>query len=118
MAPPACGPLAIVQGMAAELVVPDVIEMLRAYQGRLWWLHVPDSRVGFGSAGFPDFVIVGQAGIIFRECKPHASSQLSPPQTAWRYALLGTGADYAVWTRADLEDGTIRRQLEQLLSAG
>ncbi len=98
----------------SEQVVTDVIELLDAYGGALQWVHVPDSRQLFGSPGFPDFVIGGAAGILFRECKPTRHSHLSPHQTTWRYMLVAAGANYAIWTGEDLADGTIARELAAL----
>jgi hypothetical protein len=99
-----------------EQVVPGVIRCLDSYAHSVRWIHFPDSRGMLGSRGFPDFVIAGPRGLLFRECKPRPDSHLSPSQTAWRWMLLAAGADYAVWTQQDLDDGTIERQIDTLRS--
>jgi hypothetical protein len=98
-----------------ERVVPDVIELLDSYGQRLRWIHIPDSRTVSGASGFPDFIITGPHGILYRECKPRRSSQLGRNQIAWKYMLLAAGANCGVWAQEDLDDGTAQRELEELL---
>jgi hypothetical protein len=98
-----------------EAVVPGVIELLDTYGDQLRWIHIGDSRIVSGTNGFPDFVILGPRGMLYRECKPHVRSPLSPHQTGWRYGLIAAGANYAVWTQEDLDNGTAERELEALL---
>lgn len=97
-----------------EAIVPDVMELLDTYDGRLQWIHINDARQLYGTKGFPDFIIAGPGGILFRECKPHRMSHLKPHQTSWRYTLAATGADYAIWCQEDLDNGTIERELVKL----
>ena len=97
-----------------EAIVPEVAQLLDSYGQRLRWIHVPDSRRLYGTAGCPDYVIVGARGVLWRECKPRASSTLKPAQVAWRYLLLAAGADYAIWTQRQLDDGTAERELEAI----
>lgn len=63
-----------------------------------------------GQRGFPDLVVAGPRGTLFRELKD-AWAMPRPSQTKWRYTLLAGGADYAVWRPAAWFDGTIRREL-------
>ena len=64
-------------------------------------------------AGWPDSVIIGPGGILYRELK----SQFGRPtreQTDVGYRLTAVGADFAIWRPMDLLDGTIARQLAEL----
>lgn len=97
----------------AEAVVDEVIALLRA-RPALRWLHVPDSRQLPGNPGFPDFIVVGPGGVIFREAKPHPGARLRPGQTGWSYALMAAGADFALWYPEDLANGSVGRELDQL----
>lgn len=73
----------------------------------LYGYHTYDSRRS--QAGFPDWVIVGQA-VLFRELKTD-SGQLSSEQTRVKYALQAAGADWDVWRPRDLIAGRIQDQL-------
>jgi hypothetical protein len=65
--------------------------------------------------GYPDLTIVGPAGVLFRELKS-ATGTLSPEQKGWSLKLRAAGADFAVWTPADLRCGRIDRELRALRS--
>ena len=53
-----------------------------------------------GAKGFPDLVIAGPAGTLFRELKS-TKGQLSAEQVAWLDRLRSSGADASVWCPAD-----------------
>src|SRR5215470_3585029 len=70
--------------------------------------HTRDSR---GSVpGFPDLVIVGRGGVIFRELKSNAG-KVTKAQTAWGEALGESGARWGVWRPLDWYDDTIMGEL-------
>jgi hypothetical protein len=73
------------------------------------WFHVADSR-GM-NRGFPDNVIIGRRGLLWRELKSDGG-KLSPEQTAIGYALKALGQDWAVWRPVDWHNGTITTELE------
>jgi len=73
--------------------------------------HARDSRMSWGP-GFPDLVIAGPAGVLFRELK--AGTRLSPNQKAWIALLEQAKADVEVWTPADLQSGRIWAQLNAI----
>jgi hypothetical protein len=98
-----------------EAIVADVMKLLASYGELVRWVHARDSRYLHGTKGFPDFLITGRGGVLFRECKPRRSSQLFPSQTAWRYLLKAAGADYGIWTQEDLDDGTIEREVDAII---
>lgn len=78
---------------------------------RLLGYHTHDSRRS--TPGFPDWVVVGPGGCVFRELKSE-SGQLSGMQSRWLYALTGAGVDASVWRPRDLVSGRIGRELEAL----
>lgn len=66
--------------------------------------------------GFPDCVLVGPGGVLFRELKS-GDGRLSPEQTVWLSALAGAGADAGVWRPADLREGRIEAQIRAIRRA-
>jgi hypothetical protein len=75
---------------------------------------VRNSRAGVAtSAGFPDLVLCGPGGVLFRELK-RQDGKLRPEQQQWGDALLQAGADWRAWRPGDLIDGTIERELRRL----
>lgn len=89
------------------------------------WHHCPFARRCDGTPGFPDLVIAGPLGVIFRELKSQ-DGQTSAGQDLWGWMLSGrhqqsvqgSGACavslYAIWRPADWRSGLIRSQLEAL----
>lgn len=65
--------------------------------------------------GFPDWVICGPRGVIFRELKTD-KGRLSPAQKEWIAMLTTAGQDAGVWRLAGLGDGTIWRELRALIA--
>ena len=84
---------------------------LMCAQLRLYHYHPHDSRRS--TAGWPDSVIIGRCGIIFRELKTQ-SGQLSGEQRQVGYLLASQGLSWEVWRPADLMAGTIGAQLAAL----
>jgi hypothetical protein len=74
--------------------------------------HFPDSR-RVSKRGFPDWVLVGTRGLLWRENKIPPDG-LSSEQRAFGYALQALGADWAVWTPADWYSGRIETELEAI----
>jgi hypothetical protein len=65
------------------------------------------------AAGWPDWVIVGRGGILYRELKSEHGS-LSPEQRHVGELITRAGGSWAVWRPRDLLDGTIARVLASL----
>jgi VRR-NUC domain len=63
--------------------------------------------------GWPDLVIAGPGGMLYREVKGEEDA-LTPEQEMWLAALRVAGADVAVWRPGDWESGRIRRELQVL----
>ena len=80
----------------------DLLEQVRALCDDLGLLifHARDSRRSMGS-GFPDLVICGPRGVLFRELKT-ASGVPSHDQKVWGYRLAESGQSYSIWRPADL----------------
>ena len=79
----------------------------------LWHLHIPDSRRASGAAGWPDLVIIGAGGVIFRELKG-PERFLSPWQTYVLQSLKRAGCDVGMWRPQDWESGAIQQTLKTL----
>ena len=77
----------------------------------LWGYHAPDSRRA--EPGWPDWVIVGPRGFMFRELKAERG-RVTPDQRRVGNILLKAGADWAVWKPSDLLGGVIAEQLSGL----
>lgn len=74
----------------------------------LWGFHVRNS---IGSArGWPDWVILGPRGALFRELKSERNG-LTPDQRSVGSKLTRAGLDWGVWRPSDLLNGVIARQL-------
>lgn len=77
----------------------------------LWGFH---PRTSIGSAkGWPDWVILGPNGALFRELKSERGS-LTPEQRAVGSKLTRAGLNWSTWRPSDLLDGTIARQLSAI----
>ncbi len=87
-------------------------ELLDAVRDACRWssllvYHTFDSRRS--EPGFPDLVVVGPHGVIFRELKADRG-RLSPDQRRWLDRLTQAGADAAVW-RPDAWPGRVLDEL-------
>jgi hypothetical protein len=96
---------------AAAMTEAQLMEAIRAMVKDLNLLayHAHDGRRSWGP-GFPDLVIVGRGGCIWRECKTESGS-LAPEQRQWGDALRAVGQRWSVWRPRHLLDGSIGREL-------
>lgn len=75
--------------------------------------HVWQQHAMRAERGFPDWVIAGPAGHMFRELKAEREKP-APRQEEWLAVLAYGGADAGVWRPSQLLDGTIARELAAL----
>lgn len=77
----------------------------------LKYYHTHNSRRS--DEGFPDCVIVGPCGLLFRECKRSPKEKPTKDQQEWLDAInaLPDGGDAGVWTWADWDSGRIAHEL-------
>ena len=66
-----------------------------------------------GDKGFPDCVLAGARGVLYRELKAE-KGRLSEEQNVWIARLRRAGADAAVWKPSDLATGRIQRELQEI----
>jgi len=69
--------------------------------GGLLTFHAYDSRRS--EPGFPDLVVVGPHGVLWRELKS-SRGRLTPEQVRWLDRLTEAGADADVWRPDDWPD--------------
>jgi hypothetical protein len=60
--------------------------------------------------GFPDWVLVGQGGVLWRENKTETGT-LSTEQRMMSMVLRALDLDWAVWRPRDVRSGRIRREI-------
>lgn len=78
----------------------------------LGYYHTYDSRRS--PKGFPDCVIWGLGGVMFRELK-RQKEQPKPHQVACMDTMREAGQDVGIWRPSDWFDDTIERELRELL---
>jgi len=74
--------------------------------------HCRDSRYCDGNRGWPDLVIVGPQGVLFRELKSE-DGRASRAQLRYIRQLRELW-DAALWRPEDLDSGRIARELEEI----
>lgn len=77
----------------------------------LWGYHTRDSKRS--EKGWPDWVILGPGGSLFRELKSERGT-LSVDQRRVGSMLARAGLDWAVWRPSDLFSGLIAAQLSRI----
>lgn len=103
-------PAARVDPRAAAMTEAELEEQIRKLCEDLhvFRYHLPDSRRV--DAGFPDDVLIGPGGVLFRECKTEKGT-LRAAQRLVIGLLEAAGADVKVWRPSDLYSGTIQREI-------
>jgi hypothetical protein len=89
-----------------QQAVTDLCELLR-----LKWYHA--NLPIWDKRGWPDLVIGGRRGTIFRELKTEKGT-VTPDQAEWGALLEIAGISWGVWRPRDLQSGQILRELEAL----
>lgn len=88
----------------------NILDLARR-QGLLTF-HLRDSRRNMG-VGFPDLVIAGRGGVIFRELK-NDFLQPTPEQAAWLETLGAGGADSGLWRPDAWRSGEVAAVLTRI----
>ena len=91
----------------------ELQSFVRAVCRRMGLLHYHTHRSDRSEPGFPDSVIVGPGGLLFRELKSE-TGRASPDQLRWLQQLRAAGADAAIWTPDDKHIGRIHNELNRL----
>lgn len=89
----------------------EIMKWLEEHQAVKGYHH-PDSRRATIS-GWPDWVFLGEAGVIFREIKGR-NDTLSYQQRQIGRLLQVNGFDWRVWYRRDIMSGLAWQELEEI----
>lgn len=84
--------------MIEKVFQDKVLAVIRALH--LMAYHTYDSKRSV--SGFPDLVVVGERGVLYRELKTD-KGRTSAYQVQWLAALTAAGEDAKVWRPADFE---------------
>ena len=76
----------------------------------IWWWHDEDPRRN--KAGFPDLLLVGRRGVLWRELKTETGTVRKAQQELGD--LLSRSQDWAIWRPADLASGRVKAELEAI----
>jgi hypothetical protein len=100
---------------AAAMSEAELLETVRLFGRQLALLvyHTHDSRRS--EAGFPDCIIVGRRGVLWRELKKE-SGRVTGAQQTWINRLTTAGQDVGVWRPSDLVAGRVLMELRALVS--
>lgn len=104
------------QLFASQMSEAELDESIRdaAKLFRLRVFSIRQSKAGVvTSRGWPDLVIVGPGGVIWRELKTE-HKEPTDDQIAWGDALTQAGQSWAVWKPSDWINRTIEAELRQL----
>lgn len=80
-------------------------------------LDLDTGRTNVSRKGFPDWIIVGPNGVLFRELKTE-KGRVATEQREWLGALTLAGEDAGVWRPSDLLSGQIARELTAISGWG
>jgi hypothetical protein len=83
---------------------------------RLETVHVPRRAMLGNPPGWPDLIILGPHGILFRELKSDLG-RVSRAQSAMGARLLRVGGSWDVWRPDSLASGRIRKELTEIALA-
>lgn len=107
------------QADTARLMTEDsLLEFVRRDCRQLGLLVYHTHRSDRSEPGFPDLVILGAGGLLYRELKKEAG-KVTSAQDEWLTALVrNAGADAGVWRPSDYVTGRIPTQLAYLAQQG
>ena len=112
---PECPPgLARAAALMSEAEVERQVRQIARELGLLVY-HTHDSRRSH--SGWPDWVLSGRCGVIFRELK-RQDGKPTKAQQAWLDALTTAGMDAGVYRPSDLLTGRLAAELAALAGIG
>lgn len=88
----------------------DELLRLAADRARQLRLHVHHCTMLRSKSGFPDLVIIGPRGVLWRELKSDVGNP-SSAQLALAWKLKAAGQDWAIWRPADWHNDTIQTEM-------
>jgi hypothetical protein len=99
-----------VTALAAVMSEDDLDARVRKMAADLGLLryHTHDSRRS--ASGWPDLVLVGPRGVLYRELKREGKKP-TPAQQVWLDALQAAGANATTWRPSDLLSGRIAHEM-------
>lgn len=100
--------------MTASMPENELLAAVREACRVLGLLAYHTYRSDRSEPGFPDLVIVGPRGVLFRELKTE-KGRPSHHQEKWIAALQAAGADAAIWRPSDLFNGRITSELRRVV---
>lgn len=107
------------QLLASQMTEAELDQCVRDL-AKLLNLHVfsvRQSKAGVvTSPGWPDLVICGPGGVLFRELK-RQDGKIRPDQQRWGAALQAARQDWAIWRPGDWIDKTIDAELRIIATA-
>lgn len=93
--------------MGESFLQQAVIDLCK-YRG-IWWYHAHQPQRD--NPGFPDLVLIGSRGALFRELKTEAG-RLSLAQGEVAHRMRRAGLSWGIWRPSDLQSGLILHELE------
>lgn len=100
---------ALMSAMSENELQQNVLDLCKLRQ--LWAYHTHDAR--HSQKGWPDLVILGPGGALFRELKSMKGTTSHEQRDVLR-RLIDAGLDASVWRPVDWLDYTIDRQLRAI----
>lgn len=99
--------------LAEDMSEDDLLATVRQACRTLNLLCYHVWRSDHSEKGFPDLVIVGVRGVLFRELK-NQKNKPTVHQQQWIQALQTAGADAGLWRPSDLYSGRITSELKRI----
>lgn len=101
----------VARKMTERQLEDQLRELIKSYQ--LKGFHVWQQHAQRAERGFPDWVIAGPGGHLFRELKREGEKP-TPRQEEWLALLAYGGADAGVWRPSDLLSGQMAAELRTI----
>lgn len=103
--------------MTEDQLLANVLDLCRLTHVRTAHFRPARTATGWRTAvsgdgkGFPDLVLVGNKGVLFRELKSD-KGRPDTEQAVWLERLRAAGANVGVWRPDDLHAGSILHEIQ------